>query len=148
MTDTAATKSDLRKYAATLAALKTVPTVAAAAQAAADQFNAAWTAGTLTVAEVSDTVHALRSQVRETFGADSDEHLAVDAAEYLAGYRNGFSRASSYLLAVPFEARGAVRREANLQANCTGMRYADAVQARAASWRQSVEDDKRERTFV
>lgn len=64
------------------------------------------------------------------------------------GPSKGDARAAGYLLAIPEHARRAVVAEAFAQANACGMRYADAVYARADRWQQTLADYNQARGLV
>lgn len=66
----------------------------------------------------------------------SDAEVAHEARQ--DNPNRGGRRAASYLIEVPAFARPAVMREARIQSNMCGGRYADAVWTRARDWRSAV----------
>lgn len=92
-------------------------------------------ARTFVFSEMRKMVEQVASDLRYT-----DRALEIEAAQTVGvgGRPTGGARAAGYLLEIPEHARRAVVDAAYLQANCTGMRYADAVHARCATWQREV----------
>lgn len=135
---TAPTTECLRRMNVTLRAMEaTAPALVGDTREA---LREAYRARTLTSSQVGATLADLNRLFIDTFGIYSDEYLTVQAAEYRAGYTNGYSRAAHYLLDAPAANRAAVVAEANLASNMTGSRYADEV---AVQSRQPLEAQRR-----